>query len=137
VRKLLATVATAVGLVLTVAAPASASTSYYAPRLPWSTPINLCIGGALCGGAANTIIVSTPRTQINYVNVTANDNVGDKHKARLQVYVDGVLVGDQDVLQGGSVLYFPVHRGGATITLMSTGPGSGGDETYVNALEIL
>lgn len=136
-KKFFATLGVAAGLVLGLAGPASASTSYYAPHLPFSTPINVCIGGAICGGTANTIIVSTPRTYINYVNVAANDNVGDKHKARLQVYVDSVLVGDQDVLQYGSTLYFPIHRSGATVTLVSVGPNAGGDETNVQTLEIL
>src|SRR3954452_24253852 len=99
-RKLLATAVAAAGVVVAVAAPASASTTYNVAHVPFSSPIGVCIGGALCGGTANKVIFSMPRTFVNYVFVNANDNVGDKHKARLWLYVDGQLVGDQDVLQG-------------------------------------
>jgi hypothetical protein len=116
---------------------ARASFSYYAPSLPWSTPINQCIGGAICGGTNNTLIVSTPPAYIKYVNVKAHDDVGDKHSATLEIYVDGVFIASQDVLKAGSILYYPVNRNGSTITLRSIRADGSSDETHVNSIEIL
>jgi hypothetical protein len=135
--KKLGTVFAMICLFFAFAGPAKASFSYFAPSLPWSAPINQCIGGQLCGGTSNTIIVSTPSAFIRYVNVDAHDNIGDKHQALLEVYIDGVRVGSQDVLASGSRLYFPINLYGSTVTLRSVRADGSSDETYVSRIEIL
>jgi hypothetical protein len=124
------------GLFFAAIGSAQASFNYYPASIPWSSTINQCIGGQLCGGTANTINVIAPYGYINYVYVQAHDNIGDKAGANLEVYVDGVLVGRQDVKSAGSFLYFPVNMSGSTVTLRSLRADGHTDETYVMWMEI-
>ena len=140
-----AVVAAAGALLVGAAGGAEASTGFYAPSLPWTTSpspsvpwtssINICFGGDLCGGPGNVINVDMPRSYVRTISVQANDNVGDKHKATLFVFVDGVKIGAADVLQSGSVLTFNANRYGSRVTLSASETGtSWSDEIVANGI---
>jgi len=120
-------------LVMPFGGTANAAYAYYtAPSLPWGTSLNVCIGGQLCGMNDTVAVYVPPKSFIGYVQVVANDNVGDVHQATLLAYVDGTLVGSQDVKQAGSTLVFPVQALGSQIVFRSIRAGSNaGDETVL------
>jgi hypothetical protein len=115
----------------------AASASYTAPSLPWATALNICFGGQLCG-LNDTVTVNVPTNSfIGYVQVRAHDNVGDKHSATLRLYVDGTLMGSQDVKQAGSILVYPLQVLGSQIVFRSVREGSSsGDETVLTEIQV-
>jgi hypothetical protein len=127
-------------LVMPFGGTASAtSVSFTASSLPWSSgPVNICIGGERCG-LNDTVTVNVPsQSYIRYVQVNANDNVGNVHDATLQVYVDGTLRGSQDVKQAGSTLIFTIQGLGTQIVFRSIRSGNSmGDETVLTDIQVL
>jgi len=127
-------------LVLPFGGTASAtSASFTAASLPWSSgPVNICIGGELCG-LNDTVTVNVPsQSYIRYVQVNAHDNVGNVHDATLRVYVDGTLRGSQDVKAAGSTLIFTIQAPGNQIVFRSVRSGnSAGDETVLTDIQVL
>ena len=117
--KRLGTVLVLMAVLFAFAGPAKASSYYSAPSLPWFSNVNQCIGGQICGGTNNTINVYVPEVVIGDVYVYAHDNVGQTHKAKLELYVDGSFVARKDVLQGGGYITFSVSRFGSIVTLRS------------------
>jgi hypothetical protein len=65
--------------------------------------------------------------------VMAHDNVGSHWKAHLQLWADGWLIGELDVLKNQSELNFNVGRYVNKLELKSVNQDhlSGGDETVV------
>jgi hypothetical protein len=101
----LATVLVTLCLLFVFVGRAEASYYYTAPSIPWVVDVNQCIGGQICGGTNNQIYVSVPSGNIGFVEIRAHDNIGQTHKAHLEVYVDGSLVGNKDVLATTSTAF--------------------------------
>lgn len=92
----------------------------------------ICIGGEQCG-RDNFIQLNYPQSYVQKISIFAHDGISDVTKAHLQVFVNGVLIGEKDVLRDGSWLEFPVNRYVSSIYLKSvrdTG-ASTGDETAI------
>ncbi len=95
----------------------------------------ICIGGEQCG-RANFIQINYPQSYVQKISIFARDDIGSVTKAHLQVFVNGVLIGEKDVLRAGSWLEFPVNSYVSTIYLKSirdTG-ASTGDETAIEKI---
>lgn len=101
---------------------ASATSAYFrATQLPWAANMNICFGGAICGMNDNIAVDLPTDSWVGYVQVQANDNVGDKHGARLYLYIDGVKVGDEDVLAAGGSIIFPLGTHASQLVFRTNG----------------
>lgn len=106
------------------------------------SPIGWCIGGEYCGGHARLTVnyvdnLFLPRWEyIQKIVITAHDNVGDRHKARLRVFTNGLLVAEKDVLAGGSTLTYNINAHIYSFYLESVREGldEGGDETVITSI---
>jgi hypothetical protein len=126
-------------LPLAFAGPAHAGSQFDVHFLPaqvkWTEP-GECIGGEICGGAANTIDFFLPLSGpgvVRSVTVFAHDEVEDSANAVLEVFLDGRLVGSEDVKKAGSYLVYPVNGLGYHLQLKSRNRSfqAGGEETVV------
>jgi hypothetical protein len=118
---------------------ASATTAYYSVlSLPWSANMNVCIGGQICGKSDTVTLDLPPSSYISYVHVYAHDNVGSNHGAHLNLYLDGVKMGELDVKSSGSTLVFPLYTVGSRIVFLSTQAdgSSAGDETVIQQIDV-
>lgn len=93
-----------------------------------------CIGGANCGVNTSITIQYDQKVYLQKVSVYAHDFIGEKSKAHLQVWADGVLIGEQDVLRSGSELNFTVNTyvsNNITLKSVKEDHSPTGDETAV------
>jgi hypothetical protein len=124
---------------------ASATSAYYTTSsLPFYASPNICMGGQLCGLSDNITVDFSQFLYIDSVQVYAHDNIGDKHGAHLVLYINGIKVGEQDVLAAGGWIYFnhsqyDTRWSGNHVVLRSVQASgdSGGDETFVRDFQIL
>lgn len=95
-----------------------------------------CIGGEICGKNSLVSVEYYSTTYVSALRVLAHDDVGQKSKAHLQLWADGQLIGEQDVLRAGSWLSFPVGRRVNNLMLISVNENHApnGDETVVEYL---
>jgi hypothetical protein len=124
--------------------PANAGTTatVHAASVPWdSGPVNICFGGAQCGGENTVLVVDFSQTYIRQISVYAHDNVGNSTNAVLQAYAYNpatgqfVFLGEQDVKKAGSWLTYPVNRTTTAILFRSRHiHNPGGDETVVQRI---
>lgn len=140
-RRAVALMIAAMAAAVAMAVPAAAAGSeYYAGELPWARTVDKCIGGGQCGGTANTITIRMADTYVATVIVEADDNVGDSHRAALELWVnDTTKVQTLDVKEQGSLLIFKVDRIANTVTLKSV-QNEGkpdGEETAVGNVVVL
>lgn len=96
-----------------------------------ASPSPGCIGGARCGVDKAYTIDTGSTYFITKVIVEADDNVGDKTRAHLECYVDGVFAGELDVSKNGSSLAFKPNLSGRRVELRSVREDHNplGDET--------
>jgi len=111
------------------------------PSLPGYVDVNECIGGKECGGNDRAVIVLfPPGNLVRGIYVYADDNVGTLHQARLEVSVDDVVVGIQEVPSSSTLLYFPVntvsYRGNIKLRSIIPGDYGNGDETRVHFVAV-
>ena len=78
----------------------------------------ICIGGDICG-ESERLTITYPSVYITSLEVNADDNIGDKHRAELELYVDGVPFKKLDVKKDGSTLIFDLNRNVKSLRLMS------------------
>jgi hypothetical protein len=93
----------------------------------------ICIGGEICGKESTVSVIYYSTTYVAKMRVLADDNVGSKTKAHLQLYADGQLIGEQDVSRHGSWLEFNVGRRVNSLMLKSVheSHAPNGDETEI------
>lgn len=115
-----------------------ATGSYYQANYQNMDPTygGICIGGDKCGVDNSLFIVYPNNTYLSLVEVYAHDDVGSKTKARLELLVDGVSVGIQDVKKEGASHRFYVNRSvKGYIELRSLGENDDKtDETVIETL---
>lgn len=92
-----------------------------------------CIGGQRCGRDTSYTLDVGSINLITYVVVSADDNVGDKTKAHLQCYVDGIFAGELDVSKAGGLLSFFPNLVGRRVEFRSVSEdhNPNGDETRI------
>jgi hypothetical protein len=103
------------------------------PGSPGPVPgTGLCIGGSICG-VNDYLKIIYPSSYVSRVVIAAHDNVGDKYKAVLGMYVNGVLQGTQDVKKDGSSHTFYVNTYVSSLEFRSfhESGASNGDETII------
>lgn len=104
-----------------------------------SGSINICFGGANCGGANTELVLGFVPGPVNVgtIKVDANDNVGASTNAWLRIFADGVYLGEQDVKKAGSTLTFTVNRSVREISFRTRHTHNpGGDEVVVTRIRI-
>jgi hypothetical protein len=104
-----------------------------------SPPGGICFGGELCGknDQVTVLYMSSSSNFLTNVNVRAHDHVGDKFKAHLQLWADGVLIGEKDVSKNGSWLNFQLDRNVFRLEFRSVHErgAAGGDETVITWIQ--
>ncbi len=98
----------------------------------------ICIGGQICGTTSSFNVNYNPAggqsmVYLNAIEVFAHDNVGDKTRARLVLYVNGIKWGSKDVKKDGSLLTYQISGNVGQIKLVSVHEDGyvGGEETVI------